>query len=242
MNIKLTDIVRLRLVIFILLLPGALFIWKEYKLSELFSQSEPKFQIAGNRSLSKEELISLLRGKSLVPLTALSYDEIEKKLLAHPRVLSVSITKKPKNTTFIQIEERTTEFIINSGDTLYEVDSEFRILSTDDVRSDGVLILSGEFTPEDGKFSGSVIREFAASVTRALKLYPGLKNRLSEVELRSDGNVIAYTRYPSHIRVNAGIALESQQVRKLYAALAYFENKNIKAKTLDLRGDDAVFQ
>jgi hypothetical protein len=36
--------------------------------------------------------------------------------------------------------------------------------------------------------------------------------------------------------------LEDQQVRKLYAALAYFENKNIKVKSLDLRGDDAVFQ
>jgi cell division protein FtsQ len=167
---------------------------------------------------------------------------MEHKLEEHLRIKKVSVTRKTGNIIEIKIDERQAEFIINSGDTLYEVDSDFRILSVDDVKDENLCILTGEFTPQDGVFSGAVIKEFASSVNKAFKVHPQLKSRISEIELRNDGSVMAYIHFPSHIRANAGLSLESQQVRKLYAALAFFENKNIKPKTLDLRGDDAVYQ
>lgn len=235
-------LLRTRIVFILLFLPGVYFLIHEFILSEFFSDLPPKISIQGNRCLTREEILSFIKGRSQASITSLSVSDIENKLIQHPRIRNISVSRGKKNTINLTLEEKDAVFVINTHDTLYEIDRDFTIISTDDVRDFGLIVLSGDFTPEEGIFSGAVIREFAASVTRAIKTYPGLKERISEIELRQDGNVMAYIHYPSHIRVNAGLALESQQVRKLYASLSYFEHKNIKPKTLDLRGDDAVFQ
>jgi cell division protein FtsQ len=233
---------KIKVIYFIFLIPGIIFFINEIAIPEFFDTSPPKISIIGLNRLKKEDIYSFGNLKNNKNIGNLYPSNLEHRLLEHPRIRSVRIEKKPKNILEIIIEERMAMFIINSGDTLYEVDSEFRVLSIDDVREEGLCILAGEFTPQEGQFSGAIIKEFAASVNRALKSHPSLKKRISEIELRTDGSVVAYIHYPSHIRANAGISLEDQQVRKLYAALAYFENKNINVKTLDLRGDDAVFQ
>jgi cell division protein FtsQ len=233
---------NLKYIYLVLFLPGILFVLNEIAFPGFFDKSTLKVNIIGLKRLKKEDIYSYGKIKTVKSIQSSSLSDLEYRLSDHPRIQSVNVEKKPKNTYEISIKERDAIFIINTGDTLYEVDSEFRILSIDDVREEGLCVLSGEFTPQDGRFSGAVIKEFASSVTRALKSHPNLKKRISEIELRNDGNVMAYVHYPSHIRVNAGLSLEEQQVRKLYAALAYFENKKIMVKSLDLRGDDAVFQ
>jgi cell division protein FtsQ len=233
---------KVKYIYFILLIPGIIFFINEIAIPEFFDKSSPKISIIGLNRLKKEDIYSFANLKNNKILSNLHLSDLEHRLLEHPRIRSVIVEKKPKNVIEIRIEEREATFVINSGDTLYEVDSDFRVLSIDDVREEGLCILAGEFTPQDGQFSGAIIKEFASSVNRALKSHPTLKKRISEIELRTDGSVMAYIHYPTHIRANAGISLEDQQVRKLYAALAYFENKNIKVKSLDLRGDDAVFQ
>jgi cell division protein FtsQ len=232
----------LKLLLLFLFLPFILFIFNEYIIPQYFSNSSPKIVIQGSKRLKKEDLYSFLKGKVNKNIANISPSDIEHRLEEHLRIKKASVSRKTGNKLEIKIDERQAEFIINSGDTLYEVDSDFRIISIDDVREENLCILTGEFSPQDGVFSGAVVREFASTVNRAFKIYPQLKSRISEVELRNDGSVMAYIHYPSHIRANAGLSLESQQVRKLYAALAFFENKNIKPKTLDLRGDDAVYQ
>ncbi len=233
---------NLKYIYLLLFLPGILFVLNEIAFPGFFDESSPKVILTGLKRLKKADIYSFGKIKNAKSLQTVSLSDLEYRLSEHPRIQSVKIEKKPKNTYEIAIKERDAIFIINTGDTLYEVDSEFRILSIDDVREENLCILSGEFIPQEGRFSGAIIKEFASSVTRALKLHPALKKRISEIELRNDGNVMTYVHYPSHIRVNAGISLEEQQVRKLYAALAYFENKKIMVKSLDLRGDDAVFQ
>ena len=233
---------KLKIFFLVLFLPGLLFVLQEILIPEFFSKPQPKISITGIHKLKKDEVLNFIKGKSGQQIFSIPIAEIEKKLGDHPRIMKSNVSKKVNNNIQIFIEERKATYIINSGDTLYEVDNDFRILSIDDVREENLIILTGEFSPKDGYFSGAVIKEFASSVDRAFTLHPSLKKRISEIELRTDGSVMAYIHYPSHIRANAGISLEIQQVRKLYAALAYFENKNIKAKTLDLRGDDAVFQ
>jgi cell division protein FtsQ len=233
---------KIKFIYFIFLVPGIIFFINEIAIPEFFDKSPLKISIIGLNRLKKEDIYSFANLKNNKILNSLNVSDLEHRLLEHPRIRSAKVEKKPKNIIEISVEEREATFVINSGDTLYEVDSEFRVLSIDDVREEGLCILAGEFIPQDGQFSGAIIKEFANSVNRALKSHPTLKKRISEIELRTDGSVMAYIHYPTHIRANAGISLEDQQVRKLYAALAYFENKNIKVKSLDLRGDDAVFQ
>ncbi len=233
---------KIKFIYFIFFIPGIIFFINEIAIPEFFDKSPPKISIIGLNRLKKEDIYSFANLKNNKILNSLNVSDLEHRLLEHPRIRSARVEKKPKNIIEISVEEREATFVINSGDTLYEVDSEFRVLSIDDVREEGLCILAGEFIPQDGQFSGAIIKEFANSVNRALKSHPTLKKRISEIELRTDGSVMAYIHYPTHIRANAGISLEDQQVRKLYAALAYFENKNIKVKSLDLRGDDAVFQ
>ena len=232
----------LKLLLLFLFLPFIIFIFNEYIIPQYFSSTTPKIVMLGNKRLKKEDIYLFLKGKGNKNIASIPLSDLEHKLEEHLRIKKATVNRKTGNIIEIKIEERQAEFIINSGDTLYEVDSDFRILSVDDVKEENLCILTGEFSPQNGIFSGVVIREFASTVNRAFRVHPQLKSRISEIELRNDGSVMAYIHFPSHIRANAGLSLESQQVRKLYAALAFFENKNIKPKTLDLRGDDAVYQ
>ncbi|MCB1178155.1 MAG: cell division protein, partial [Leptospiraceae bacterium] len=157
------------------------------------------------------------------------------------RVKEASVIKRSRNKILVTIHEKKPVFIVNTNDSLYEVDDDFTLVSIDDVRESGVCVLSGDFKLENGRFNGTLFKDLANSVSRAFRMYPELKNRISEVSLRKGGLVI-HIFAPKKLKVLMGNTLDTTQVRKLYASLAYFENQNMEVNTLDLRGDDAVFQ
>jgi cell division protein FtsQ len=206
------------------------------------STLKPKLQIKGHKILSKEEILQLLGINSNTTIKDLNLKEIESQLLSHPRVLSAKAHLRSKNHVLIHIEEKRAVYVVNVQDTLYEIDSAWNILSEDQVRDKDLLVLTGDFQISNGKVSGRLLKDLVQSIEDAWRLFPSLKDRISEVEIKRDGNILLYVYRPRKIRVMLGSAMDNLQIRKLYAALAYFEEKKLQVKTLDLRGDDAVFQ
>lgn len=206
-----------------------------------FSSSVNKLVITGHQKLSKEEIVAILGVQAGVPFEDYSLKVLEEKLEKHPRIKKASVTRRSKEQLLVSIVERGARFIVNSNDNLYEIDDDYNLVSVDDIRDTNLVVLSGEFQLGQSQQVSKKLKEFCGSVENLFEAYPGLKDRIAEVRLDEDGEITIYTQYPQRIRVNMGNKLESMQIRKLYASLAYFENQASSVKLLDLRGDDAVY-
>jgi cell division protein FtsQ len=205
------------------------------------SSAVNKLVITGHQKLSKEEIVAILGVQAGVPFEDYNLKVLEEKLEKHPRIKKASVTRRSKEQLLVSIVERGARFIINSNDNLYEIDDDYKLVSVDDIRDANLVILSGEFNLGQNQQVSKKLKEFCESVENLFEAYPQLKDRIAEVRLDEDGEITIYTQYPQRIRVNMGNKLESMQIRKLYASLAYFENQASNVKLLDLRGDDAVY-
>ncbi|TGK51210.1 cell division protein FtsQ/DivIB [Leptospira bouyouniensis] len=165
----------------------------------------------------------------------------EKKLSNHPRVNKVRITRDPDGFLLIHIEEKVAEFVIHVGSSLYEVDESLEILSRDQVLNTHLIVVSGPFTVGEHKLEGRQIFDITKEMRYALSLYPALSTRISELVAERDGNYTMFLKSPKPMKVFLGDKLELNSFRKLYASLAYMESESIKAVTIDLRGEDAVY-
>ncbi|HRG48263.1 MAG TPA: FtsQ-type POTRA domain-containing protein [Leptospiraceae bacterium] len=205
------------------------------------SSSVNKLVITGHQKLSKEEIVAILGVQAGVPFEDYSLKVLEEKLEKHPRIKKASVTRRSKEQLLVSIVERGARFIVNSNDNLYEIDDDYRLVSIDDIRDANLVVLSGEFNLGHNQQVNKKLKEFCESVENLFEAYPQLKDRIAEVRLDEDGEITIYTQYPQRIRVNMGNKLESIQIRKLYASLAFFENQASNVRLLDLRGDDAVY-
>ncbi|TGK50643.1 cell division protein [Leptospira kanakyensis] len=165
----------------------------------------------------------------------------EKKLANHPRIRKVRITRDPDGFLNINVQEKVAEFVIHVGSSLYEVDEDLEILSRDQVLADHLIVISGQFTVGENKLEGRQIFDITKEMRHALSLYPTLKSRISELVAERDGNFTMYLKSPNSIKVYLGDKLELNVFRKLYASLAYMETESVKAVSIDLRGEDAIY-
>ncbi|PJZ46316.1 cell division protein FtsQ/DivIB [Leptospira brenneri] len=165
----------------------------------------------------------------------------EKKLSNHPRIRKVRITRDPDGFLIINIQEKVAEFVIHVENSLYEVSEDLEILSRDHVLADHLIVISGQFTVGENKLEGRQIFDITKEMRHALSLYPTLKSRISELVAERDGNFTMYLKSPNSIKVYLGDKLELNIFRKLYASLAYMEAESVKAVSIDLRGEDAIY-
>ncbi|XDD43059.1 cell division protein FtsQ/DivIB [Leptospira sp. WS60.C2] len=165
----------------------------------------------------------------------------EKKLSSHPRIQKVRITRDPEGFLLVHVEEKIAEFVIHVGSSLFEVDESLQILSRNSVLNTHLIVISGSFTVGEQKLEGRQIFDITKEMRYALSLYPALSTRISELVAERDGNYTMYLKSPKPMKVYLGDKLELNVFRKLYASLAYMEAESIKAVSIDLRGEDAVY-
>lgn len=232
---------KLRLALAIVLLLGGIGLIFD-KIFHIDTNKNEELVIVGHVFLKKEEILETMKITKNIRIRDMDFKDMTQRLLSHPRIKSAQIEKRSQNQVLVLITERKTNFLVNSNDALYEVDEEGRILSIDSVRDTSHCVISGSFSPEKGFFISKAYQDLSQSIRKMFKIYPELKERISEIQLLKTGGIIIYTFQPSRVRIIMGNSLDITQVRKLYASLAYFENEMVSAKLLDLRGDDAVFQ
>lgn len=194
----------------------------------------------GLLALSPTLVLSYLGADSEIP-TIGDWKDWEKKLANHPRIRKVRITRDPDGFLIINIQEKVAEFVIHVGNSLYEVDENLEILSRDRVLANHLIVISGQFTVGEQKLEGRQIFDITKEMRQALSYYPALKSRISELVVERDGNYTMYLKSPNSMKVYLGDRLELNVFRKLYASLAYMEAESVKAVSIDLRGEDAVY-
>ncbi|WP_061230608.1 cell division protein FtsQ/DivIB [Leptospira interrogans] len=200
-----------------------------------------KLIITGHEKLKTEEIVRMLEIQPGTSFDSLDLDLLEKKLSRLPRINSVRITKKSEDQLLVELTERKASYVVNSSGHLYEIDSELRLLSQDDIREKDLCVLSGNFQIKGGAIQDASFRDLYNSVEHAFKMYPALKPRISEVLLQEDGEIFFFADEPIRLRIQIGTLLHRDQVRKLYAILAYFEKDRIQSELVDIRGEDAVY-
>lgn len=163
-----------------------------------------------------------------------------RKLESHPRYSEVKIEKNRAVLNLYIVEEPVLGVAQIEND-IYELGDGFRLLSKNELRSNWLPILTGDFRIRDGKMEGANFQSLWKQSLGFKLDYPDVWSRLSEIEARKDGDIFLYLHHPQRMKVNMGSFLSSRQGRKLYASLAYLEAENVKAEFLDLRGDDGFY-
>lgn len=231
---------KLRLILVIVLFLGLV----SYFYEKTFPGQETEggqIVLTGHRKLTREEILRAMGVDQKMRLEDLDLAKLEDGLKKHRRVKEASVSKRSRNQILVTVQEKRPVFVVSANDSLYEVDLDYNLISIDDVRDSGLCVISGDFKLENGQFKGTQFKDLAKSITQAFRMYPELKDRISEVNLRKGGLMI-HIFAPKRFKVWMGNSLDTTQIRKLYAALAYFESQDLEIKTLDLRGEDAVFQ
>lgn len=205
------------------------------------ASTNQKLVITGHKQLSKEEIIELLGIQSGRYIDDYNFKELAEKLKKHPRIKDATLTRRSKDQVLLSIIERKAKYIAHTKDNIYEIDDSFSPISIGDIRETSAIIVSGDFSMDPENKMGTKFRDFANSLNELLVPFPSLKERISEVFLGSDGEIVIYIHSPKKIKVLMGDVLNSKQFRKLYSALAYFENQKSSVQLLDLRGDDAIY-
>ncbi|MCG6147569.1 cell division protein [Leptospira levettii] len=194
----------------------------------------------GQKYLTPTDLLVYLGTDAESPNMS-DWKDWETKLSRHPRIKKVRITRDPDGFLLVHIEEKVAEFVIHVGSSLYEVDENLEILSKDQVLNAHLIVISGSFVVGEQKLEGRQIFDITKEMRYALSLYPALSTRISELVAERDGNYTMYLKSPKSMKVFIGDKLEINVFRKLYASLAYMEAESIKAVSIDLRGEDAVY-
>jgi cell division protein FtsQ len=226
----------------VILFISVLVIIYDYTFNKTNSQVKgiSKIVINGHNKVSKEEVIELLDIKDESSIEGKDTKSLEKLLLKHPRIKSASVSKRSKDQLLITINEYVAKFILNVNDNLYELNEEYKVISTNDVREPNLLVVSGDF--QFAKGNSKKLQEFYEKVDKVFTNYPKLFDRISEIHLSEEGEITLYAHSPEKFKIYVGSKLEALQARKLYSSLAYFETKQIQLKLLDIRGEDAVYQ
>jgi cell division protein FtsQ len=199
-----------------------------------------KLIINGHDKLKKEEIAKILNITEDFSIERANLKDLEQKLSSHPRIKKASISRRAKDQLLISIEEHKAKFILNTNDNLYELNEDLKMISKNDVRDESLPILSGEFSLENR--NQKKLKDFSISINEMFESYPKLKDRISEIHLNDEGEITIFTNSPKNFKIFIGPKLENLQARKIYASLAFFENRSLNIKLLDLRGEDAVYQ
>lgn len=201
-----------------------------------------KLVIEGLSILNTQEILDELGVEpgSLATIES-SWKSWEKRLQENPRIQSAKVTRTREGLLLVQIQEKKAEFILHVGKDLFEMDENYGVISKNQVRQSGILVLSGNFVIQDGKVSGTLISDITLEMRKAFQAFPDLKMRLSELSIQNDGEFLLYSKSPFRSKIYLGDKLSMLQFRKLYATFAFLENQGQSASEIDLRGEDAVY-
>lgn len=182
----------------------------------------------------------------------LVYDEAELeaaagRLALHPAVKLARIEQVAGGVVRIRLSERSCVAVVRNevGDgrtTLYEVDAELVILAENRVRCTGVPLVRGAFVRDEAgadRFDDPVLARIIVGLETLRRTYPELAARISELHWRRTGHLTLYLT-PARVRVEMSGLLDETAMKRLYAAVAYFESDDQRSGVIDLRGQGVV--
>jgi cell division protein FtsQ len=242
-SLKQAHLVALALVAILALLAGSAI------LISLPGQPGPvrSIQVDGLRYLREEEAIQFAGLQIGRVYRDVDLEQAESRLALHPAVRSAQIKQVGADALRVVVEERACVALVRNeegpdGTTLYEVDAELMILAENRVRCSGVPLVRGSFVRDverGDRFKDPILERLVRGLARLRSDYPELAARISELHLRRAGGLTLYLT-PARVRVEMSAELDDVSVKRLYAAVAYFERDGARNGVIDLRGPGVV--
>lgn len=201
--------------------------------------------VEGNEVLTKGQIVrtaGLRPGQSLASVDA---DRVESLLRMHPRVGAARVSIRPDGRLVIELEEKRALAIIRSRGKVWEVNGRLEILSQGQPLETDLLVISVRggrrerdkvVVPQD-----SFLPEAMKRLDDVFSRYPVVRSWISEFSVDGQGKIRA-SLVNRRLIVDFGLTIDSDKVRRLYAALSHFEQEKIYPAYLDLTGVDAVYR
>jgi cell division septal protein FtsQ len=221
-----------------LILGGALLILEPYLPTEV-----REIRVSGAQYLSNEEarrIAGLELGR------VYDSDELfaaEDRLRLHPAIESAEVRREGAGVLALVLKERGCAAIVQTTrepEILFEVDGLLTILSENRVRCRDAPLVVGDFQRSTDRFNDARLAGAVAGLARLRSAYPELAGRVSELRMNAAGGV-TLSLAPTRVRVEMPADFASDaRLKRLYAAVSYFEKGGYQAGVIDLRGPDAV--
>lgn len=207
-------------------------------------------RVAGADYLTEQEATRISGLQIGATPTDESLRAAERRLELHPAVRSASVERPDSRTVVLRLEERECAAIVrqapagatnqdDGASVLYEIDPNLAILSENRVRCKNTPIIQGFFAREADRFTDQTLERLVQGLQRLRKAYPELGARISEARLNEEGGLTLFLA-PARARVEAPFAFDDEALKKLYAAVSYFERGGYRSGVIDLRGAEAV--
>ncbi len=204
-----------------------------------------RVQVDGTQTLTAEEVrrIAGLEIGRLYPDKEL--EQAEERLRLHPLVRDARVERRGSDGLRVIVEERECAAIIHGRvdgrEVLFAIGRDLTILAENRVRCGGVPVLRGTFHRDAERFDDPGLRRLLESLDRMRRTYPELAARVSELRVLDGGSGLSLFLSPKRVRVELPPELDDETIRRLYAAVSYYENAQVDSGgTIDLRGDRGV--
>lgn len=193
--------------------------------------------IRGNRYLRESEILALLSFKERNFISQDDIAEIEKKLLLHPLITSVSISLED-DVLVLDVEDKKCSAVLIKDSRPVDVFEDLTFQSELTSRCSAVPVLSGFDFPGEAE-AGMRTTVILKSLSLMKKNRPALYAVISEIRRVSSDQVKVFLA-GSKIRMEIRGEFSDSMQKRMLAAYNYFEREQIHAGLIDLRGSDAI--
>ncbi|MDH5656616.1 MAG: hypothetical protein OEZ34_11945 [Spirochaetia bacterium] len=217
---------------FFMILSGILLLYFFFTSGETVRE----IKLIGLKYLKEEDALEILSVKTD---HSISHEEMERaalRLKQHHAVKDVEMTLGA-GVLMITVQEKSCRAVLRSNEKLYDLFSDMTVSSQ--VGCSGVPLLSGNFIIDNNSVSDSFLEKVIEGLDLMKSEKPELESRVSEIRLDSKKSFSLYLTDPK-IRVVYSGTIDSSLIKRMYAAVSYYEKQEKKSGWIDLSGQDAI--
>ena len=197
-------------------------------------------KIKGLDYLDAKTILDTLKLSKFNSYTKKDLNQMEKVLEENLAIDNTYIFQN-KSTLWIEITEKKCLALIENeiDHQIYDIDKNGSLLSNSKSKCKKVPLIRGEYKKEKNQFKDRGLNKILSILEKIQKVYPKLISLISEVRLNNEGSITFFLSN-TKLRLDLPLDFDNIMLRRLYATVAYFLNKNIKSAWVDLRGHEGI--
>jgi cell division protein FtsQ len=209
-----------------------------------------RITVKGNTTISEEEILKAagIRRDSLINLDDINYLFIRDRILKHPEVKKVVVSKESPSELIIEITEKRPVAVVVKNSELFLIDDEDEIFSFKNYEKVYDLPVINGLKNESDPYYNSDLKSALNLIKMAYSKGKTLQNLISEVNVSDSAKLIVNTNDHSTMfyfpKANAGINDKEMLNEKLNLFKRFYEDeivrKNQKFEYVDLRFSNQI--
>jgi cell division septal protein FtsQ len=209
-----------------------------------------KITVKGNTTISEEEILKAagIKRDSVINLDDINYLFIRDRILKHPEVKKVVVSKESPSELIIEITEKRPVAVVVKNSELFLIDDDYEIFSFKNFEKIYDLPVINGLKAENDPDYKKDLRSALNLIKEAYTKGKSLQNLISEVNVSDSDKLVVYTNDHSAMfyfpRPDSGIAEKEMFNEKLNLFKNFFDEeimrKNLKFEYVDLRFSNQI--